>query len=215
MDGHGQMRRTEGVGNGHYWGLRHAVCLGIWRLQSRGPGTVSDCQQTREAAMDKDRSCKQLRANKLRLEYHQEVRSMIHPSAALGGGQAAADPQAWSNYNLSLSQLAALAEGRSFWYSETETRIRRLVLRARAKTQISSACPPDITLLPTPSHNLDNIKRLRLQSTTTTTAYYYYNKNINRLPTPPRTVTTDTTPSNNHQPRSATYCVTQAAISPS
>lgn len=54
---------------------------------------------------------------------------MIHPSAALGGGQAAADPQAWSNYNLSLSQLAALAEGRSFWYSETETRIRGLVLR--------------------------------------------------------------------------------------
>lgn len=150
----------------------------------------------------------------MRLEYHQEVRSMIHPSAALGGGQAAADPQAWSNYNLSLSQLAALAEGRSFWYSETETRIRRLVLRARAKTQISSACPPDIALLPTSSHNLDNIKRLRLQSTTTT-AYYYYNKNINRLPTPPRTVTTDTTPTNNHQPRSATYCVTQAAISPS
>jgi hypothetical protein len=39
---------------------------------------------------------------------------MIHPSAALGGGKRAADPQARSNSNFSLSQLAASADVQVF-----------------------------------------------------------------------------------------------------
>lgn len=57
------------------YGLRYGRWKGTWRLQSRGPGTVCDCQQTRVKAT-KNRSCKQLSAK-------MEVRSMIHPSAAL------------------------------------------------------------------------------------------------------------------------------------
>jgi hypothetical protein len=99
--GHGQMRRTDGVGNGHYWVLRYSRWKGNWRLQSRGPGTVCDCQQTREAALDKGRSCKQLSAKR-------DTRKYGHFTSERG----VKCGSAWPNSNLSLSQLAALAESK-------------------------------------------------------------------------------------------------------
>ena len=117
-NGHGQMRRTDGVGNGHHWGLRYGRWKGIWRLQSRGPGTVCDCQQTRKAAMaalDKGRSCKQRRAKK----ETPGARYIRAPALSQ------ADPHHGLNSNLFLSQLAAGAE-RSFWYSDQGTAFRTL-----------------------------------------------------------------------------------------
>jgi hypothetical protein len=48
----------------------------IWRLQSRGLGTVCDCQQTRKAAFGQRQVMQAARAKK-------ETRSTIHPSAGV------------------------------------------------------------------------------------------------------------------------------------
>jgi hypothetical protein len=37
-NGHGQMRRTDGVGNGHYWGLRYGRWKGNLEIAKQGSG---------------------------------------------------------------------------------------------------------------------------------------------------------------------------------